>query len=487
MSTPASPFFMSYSREDISYQKRVIAELRQRGIIVWVDTENLIPGSPAWEREIERAIRAAAGIIVLLSPDANNSEWVRREISFAEQNNKRIFPVLIRGDEDDSIPLRLSSHQRVDLRRHFNLGLDELVNALKDHLGVTAVHRIPKQKKSVKFNPADLRKFILPGFLAMFGLACLGGLTLAASYVLKSIPTPSQVVTTPPDVDPIITETAIDIVIETHEPTGKIVYTCQIEGDEVCIVNADGTGWQRLTDTSLGSYNASLSPDGNAVVFVTGQGDKSEIYELRLDNGEIEQLTELGEYVSTPVISPDNKYIIFTYRAGNNNRQIWIMNREGSDPRALYSFTGRDAHDATWSTDGSMILFAFGRGDNNQLYIMDNDGHNPQLVNDSIDTRGHSSWSINDLITFDMGGTFMHEIYIMNMDGTNLHQVSQAGNNSQGESFSPDGEWIAFTAYTDVENRNANSCEIYIMRVDGSDPRRLTSNDKCDYQPRWGN
>lgn len=50
MGTPASSFFMSYSREDVSYQKRVINELRQHGINVWLDTENLIPGSPAWER-----------------------------------------------------------------------------------------------------------------------------------------------------------------------------------------------------------------------------------------------------------------------------------------------------------------------------------------------------------------------------------------------------------------------------------------------------
>jgi len=117
MSTPASHFFMSYSGEDASLQQQVIRELRERGVHVWVDIEHLIPGSPAWEREIERAIRGAAGIIVLLSPDSNDSEWVRREISFAEQNRKRIFPVLIRGDEYDSIPLRLSSHQRVDLRR----------------------------------------------------------------------------------------------------------------------------------------------------------------------------------------------------------------------------------------------------------------------------------------------------------------------------------------------------------------------------------
>ena len=91
--SPAPYFFMSYSREDTVKQRRVIKELRERGINIWVDIENLTPGTPTWEREIERAIRDATGIIVLLSPESNNSEWVRREISFGEQHRKRIFPV----------------------------------------------------------------------------------------------------------------------------------------------------------------------------------------------------------------------------------------------------------------------------------------------------------------------------------------------------------------------------------------------------------
>ena len=493
MSIPASNFFMSYSREDASFQRRVIAGLRERGVHVWVDIENLIPGSPAWEREIERAIRGAAGIIVLLSPDSNNSEWVRREISFAEQNRKRIFPVLIRGDEHDSIPLRLSSHQRVDLRRSFNAGLDELARALKEHLGATAVHRIPKQKKSFQIDPATARRLALISLLVLVGFACLAGLALAASYALRNLSQPIAVEATPPDqdpVDPVMSETAADIVIDSTEPTGpegRIVYTCQAQGDEVCIVDADGTGWQQLTDTSLASYNPSFSPDGGSIVFVSGEGQKTEIYELQLDSGNIEPLTDLGEYVSTPEISPDNRHILFSYRAGDNNRQIWIMDRDGNHPRLLYSASGRDAHDATWSPDGSKILFAFGRGDNNQLYIMDSSGRDPQLVNETIDTRGHSNWSIHDLIALDMGGPFMHEIYVMNADGSSLQQISQPGKNAQGESFSPDGEWIAFSAYTDVANRNTSSCEIYIMRTDGTDVRRLTENNYCDFQPRWGN
>lgn len=487
MGTPAVHFFMSYSRDDASYQAKIISELRQRGINVWVDTENLIPGSPAWEREIERAIRAASGIIVLLSPDSNNSEWVRREISFAEQNQKRIFPVLIKGDEDDSIPLRLSNHQRVDLRRNFTDGLDQLERALRDHIGATAVHRLPK--RSTATQSLDLKKFILPGILVAVGLFCLAGLGLGASYLISSFDTPVPTVgttDTPPDADPILTNTPVEIVLDPAIPTGRIVFTCQAAGDEICIISPDGSDFRRITDTPSGNGHASLSPDGKYVIFVGKPDQTTEILELDLETGHTKPLTDLGVTVGAPEISPDNKFILFTYRAENQASQIWIMERDGAHPGEFYSSSGKDVHDATWSPDGNQILFAMGRGENNQLYIMDNNGRDPRLINSTIDTRGHSDWSVKDIITFDMGGSFMHYIYTMNPDGSNLQKITD-GDNAQGQSFSPDGEWIAYTAYTNVAAKDTSSCEIYIMRVDGSDRRRLTENNYCDYQPRWGN
>lgn len=69
MGIPASHFFMSDSRENVTLQKRVIAGLRERGVNVWVDVERLIPGSPSWEREIERAIRAWSMTQLLLAEE----------------------------------------------------------------------------------------------------------------------------------------------------------------------------------------------------------------------------------------------------------------------------------------------------------------------------------------------------------------------------------------------------------------------------------
>ncbi len=73
----------------------------------------------------------------------------------------------------------------------------------------------------------------------------------------------------------------------------------------------------------------------------------------------------------------------------------------------------------------------------------------------------------------------------MEPDGSNARLLSPPGGNAQGASISPDSQWVAFTAYYDHPNDD-HGCEIYIMRIDGTDLRRLTSNDYCDYQPRWG-
>ena len=479
-------FFMSYSREDTVKQRRIVRELRERGLNIWVDVENLTPGTPTWEREVETAIRGATGIVVLLSPEANNSEWVRREISFGEQHRKRIFPVLIEGDDHTSTPLRLANHQRVDLRTHIESGLDELAVALKDYIGIK--EEIATQTRTTLKNvkppppPVNLKKIGIPAMLGLVGLMAVGGVFVVIDRLNDRTPTPI-VVTTPPDTDPTITET--EPVVD-DEPTGRIIYTCQIQGDEICIINPDKSGWRRLTDTPLASFNATLSPDGSSVIYIVSNGSTSEIHELEIDSGRSSQLTSLGTSLGSPEISPDNNLIVFHYREGGGNLQLWLMEHDGSDPREFYSVAGRDAHDGTWSPDGSQILFAFGRAENNKLYVTDLNGREPHLLNDSIDTRGRSDWGPGDLISLDMGDPFKHEVYLMNADGSELRQVSQPGMNSQGASLSPDGRWIAYTAYTNVTG-DLNSCEIFIMRIDGTDVRQLTENGYCDYQPRWGN
>jgi tol-pal system beta propeller repeat protein TolB len=272
------------------------------------------------------------------------------------------------------------------------------------------------------------------------------------------------------------------------EPTGKIAFTCQIfkarASNQICLINADGTNFRRLTtDNTKQHYYPSVSPDGKSAVYAAfREPGIYEIYEIEIESGVVRQLSDRIGNVNGPEISPDGAMIAFKLSTANSN-QIWLMNRDGSNPHPIPNASGWDP---TWSPDGSSILFASDMQGAIQLFRIKLDGSELQRISDLPAIRGRSDWSPDGqfIVTYS-GQPWNREVFIMNADGSNARVLSPTGGNSQGPSISPDGRWVAFTSYFEHYGDD-HGCEIYIMRVDGSDVRRLTNNDYCDYQPRWG-
>ena len=101
---------------------------------MWTD-EDLEAGTPVWQAAIDEAIVQAHCMVVVLSPNAKQSKWVNIEITAADDNNLRIFPVLIDGDKSTAVPLLLRTTQLVDVRQDYRLGIDEkLLPSLRRHL-----------------------------------------------------------------------------------------------------------------------------------------------------------------------------------------------------------------------------------------------------------------------------------------------------------------------------------------------------------------
>ena len=273
-------------------------------------------------------------------------------------------------------------------------------------------------------------------------------------------------------------------------PAGKIVLTCQIfkdiSSDQICIVNADGSGYRRLTsEDDTRHYYPSLSPDGRSVVYsgFNIQSKHYEIYEMDLSTGETRSLTYAFGDLNGPEISPDGSTIVFTrFFTDSDHPTIWLMDRDGSNFRQV---SNTAAWDPTWSPDGKQILFASYAGELSQLFIINADGTGLHQVSNFPALRGRSDWSPQNLIVTYSGKAWHREVFGLDLDGSNQHQISPGGGNSQGPSFSPDGQWIAFTAYFDHDG-DIHGCEIYIIKIDGTSLQRLTNNDYCDYQPRWG-
>lgn len=117
LSTEDAPqVFLSYSRQDSAKMERVYEALTKQGISVWIDRVGIELGSPSWKIAIETAIDQAQCLVVLLSPGAKQSKWVRAELDYAGVQGKPIFPVLVDGDESSAVPFEFATAQWVDLR-----------------------------------------------------------------------------------------------------------------------------------------------------------------------------------------------------------------------------------------------------------------------------------------------------------------------------------------------------------------------------------
>lgn len=278
------------------------------------------------------------------------------------------------------------------------------------------------------------------------------------------------------------------------EPEGQIVFTCQIYKDrdrnQICLMNADGSGQRRMTQADdADHFFASVASDGQSIVFSSNQSGKYEIYEMDL-SGDSQRLTSLGKSYA-PEISPEGERIVFAH-TGTTNPSIWIMNRDGSDAHAITAHESWGAWDPVWAPDGDEVLFASDQQGAVELFAIGADGTGLRQVTQSHAIfgeerriRGRNDWSPDGTtIASYIGQNWDWDLFMVDGQGRNLHLLTTGGD-SLAPSFSPNSHWVAYTSYE--HNPGVSwACEIYIMRIDGSETRRLTDNSYCDWQPRWG-
>lgn len=89
--------FISYSKTDIDFARYLRRLLEEQGFPVWMDEIGLT-ASDRWWRTIEQQIDTCTAVIVIMSPDAAESDWVEREILLAEKRKRPLYPVLLAGE-----------------------------------------------------------------------------------------------------------------------------------------------------------------------------------------------------------------------------------------------------------------------------------------------------------------------------------------------------------------------------------------------------
>jgi KaiC/GvpD/RAD55 family RecA-like ATPase len=87
--------FLSYSHNDREYVKRLKQSLQNEGFEIWNDQD--IEAGSRWFKEITSAIKRSSAVIVVMTTLGEESEWVEKEILYAIDCKKQIFPLLLEG------------------------------------------------------------------------------------------------------------------------------------------------------------------------------------------------------------------------------------------------------------------------------------------------------------------------------------------------------------------------------------------------------
>lgn len=214
------------------------------------------------------------------------------------------------------------------------------------------------------------------------------------------------------------------------DPEGTGTSQVQIDGSNLRNLTIMGAIMTVVRDQQL-DWDATWSPDGTQLVWVSVRDINLELYTLPIENGiELDNAvrrTNDGARDWYPAWSPDGSQIVFNNSEGDEN--LYLLDVESGEVTQLTDHPENDLHGA-WLLDGSGIIFVRDEDDaiskgNMNLYIMNPDGSEQRKLGEDEIISADPVWSPNaSHIAYMSNESGYWHIYVMQADGSNLRRVT---------------------------------------------------------------
>jgi TolB protein len=187
--------------------------------------------------------------------------------------------------------------------------------------------------------------------------------------------------------------------------------------------------------------------------------DTYRIYTAKPDGSDLKLLTDAPGYNAEATITRDGKHIVFT-STRNGDLDIYTMDADGKNVKQLTHELGYDGG-PFWSYDGKKIVYR---------------AEHPKNPSEEADYK--------DLLAKRLIRPGNLELWVMNADGSNKHQVTHNGSANFAPYWLPDGKRIIF-ASNQADPKNGRDFDLYIINEDGTGQERITWHPDFDGFPMF--
>jgi len=264
-------------------------------------------------------------------------------------------------------------------------------------------------------------------------------------------------------------------------PNGRELIFQRRETDDQCdqqyIMNTDGSDMRRVSN-GLGRTTCGYFYQGGARILYAstiGVSDSCppppdfskgyvwpipdfDIYTSNPDGSDLQRLTASPGYDAEATLSPDGSTIVFT-STRDGDLDIYTMNVDGTDVRRLTNTVGYDGG-PFFSPDGKLIVYRASR---------------PASAEEEADYKG--------LLAEGLVRPSRLEIFVMNADGSDQHQVTSLGGANFAPYFHPDGKRIIFAS--NHHNPRGRNFDLFMVNLDGTGLTRITTYGDFDGFPMF--
>ncbi|MEP7225358.1 MAG: DPP IV N-terminal domain-containing protein [Actinomycetota bacterium] len=247
-------------------------------------------------------------------------------------------------------------------------------------------------------------------------------------------------------------------------------------------MNADGGGEHRVNDAELDSSELKVlffeiepawSPDGTKIAFSSRRSGSFDVYVMNADGTGTQRLTSTKDHDSHPTWSPDGTQIAFA-RSGD----VYVMNADGSDAHRISDPTAEESEPA-WSPDGSWIAYIRRTpgGSVQDAWLMRSDGSERRAVTSQRARTFTPAWSPDStrIVFTSNKDRDVFELYTIGIDGKGLRSVVPTVADNFEPSWSPDGSKIAYQ----------EDGAVFTVELGGGNVEKLTDNVNNDSSPAW--